>query len=321
MLQPKSILGLVEEYLDTVCGIERATAELTMRTFGYFAEAVGDRDIAEVGYTEVERFQKWILDTGRGKVSANIYLKTARPVFRWAIRRGYLETDPFREVKLFRIPKQFIRIYEKLEFNEMLLNCDDFWRARLLLAKTAGLRRGEVQNLTIGDVDFERKVIYIQGKKETKDTWRWIPKGKDVRTLPLVFQLSAVLTRIIARLPVGQPYLTLTPHRYGAIQALRKSNKLSDRVRKTPDENFRPFERIKQRSGVRDATFHDLRRTCITEWLENGLQPHEVMQLAGHSSVDTTMRYYTATRQSLLERARTASHDAIGATGLEPATS
>ncbi|TKJ32352.1 MAG: hypothetical protein CEE38_23385 [Planctomycetes bacterium B3_Pla] len=64
---------------------------------------------------------------------------------------------------------------------------------------------------------------------------------------------------------------------------------------------------IFSKAEVRDATFHDLRRTCITEWLENGLYPHEVMKLAGHSNINTTMDYYVSVRRNVVDRARRAS--------------
>ena len=111
--------------------------------------------------------------------------------------------------------------------------------------------------------------------------------------------------------------------------------------------------------GIKDITFQNLRATCITEWLEKGMMPHEVQRLAGHSSIDTTMNYYVGIRESMIDRARQASSSAsdvnsvarllrttqnaqicekeklvsamqtlisagvikIGATGLEPATS
>ena len=320
--QPESITELARQYVSTNRRIERATVELASRCFRYLAEAIGDMAICDVGYAEAEQFQKWIVDTGRNKVTANIYVKAARPVFSWAIRRGYIDDNPFSGLKLFKIGRKLIRVYETWEFTEMMLNCSNLWRARLLLAKTAGLRRGEVLNLTVHDVNFEREIIYVQAKKETEHTWAWQPKSKDLRIVPLVEQLSSLLTKLLQQLPEGQPYLTLSAGRYRMIQVLRRIGKLGDRVRNCPDENWhKPFSQILKRSGVKRATFHDLRRTCITEWLENGLQPHEVMQLAGHSSVDTTMKYYAATRDSLLERARNISHEVIGARGLEPPTS
>ena len=66
-----------------------------------------------------------------------------------------------------------------------------------------------------------------------------------------------------------------------------------------------------QEGKVFDATFHDLRATCITEWFEQGMMPHEVQRLAGHSSIETTMKYYVGYRQGLIDRARDASTAAL----------
>ena len=40
--------------------------------------------------------------------------------------------------------------------------------------------------------------------------------------------------------------------------------------------------------------------------------PHEVRQLAGHSSIETTMKYYVGYRESLIDRARADSSSALG---------
>jgi len=42
-----------------------------------------------------------------------------------------------------------------------------------------------------------------------------------------------------------------------------------------------PGVRVFRKAGIEDGTFHDLRSTRITEWLEKGLLPHEVQKLAG----------------------------------------
>jgi len=170
-----------------------------------------------------------------------------------------------------------------------------------------------VLNLTVDDVDFDHGVIHVQPKKDTAYTWAWNVKDKERRMVPLVESLSDLLIRMLEALPAGQPYLTLTPQRYRRLRMLKEAGTLSDRLRVCPDENFtKPFERIVSRAGVKSGTFHDLRRTCITEWLESGLRPHEVMTLAGHSNIDTTMKYYVATRRELLDKARRASQSTLG---------
>ena len=94
---------------------------------------------------------------------------------------------------------------------------------------------------------------------------------------------------------------------------LQAAGKLIDRVCKCPDGNIRRnWQLMCEKAGVDDVTFHDLRATCITEWFEQGLMPHEVQRLAGHSSIETTMKYYVGYRESMIDRARTASSTALG---------
>jgi hypothetical protein len=93
---------------------------------------------------------------------------------------------------------------------------------------------------------------------------------------------------------------------------LKASGKLVDRVAKCPDGNFRRnWKVICKHAKVENATFHDLRSTCITEWLEQGMMPHEVQKLAGHSSIETTIKYYVGIRESMIDRARQASTSAL----------
>ena len=331
---------LIMSYLSQNHRIAESTKETAERAFSYLVMAVGDIEIDKFEYEHAERFQNWIVESGRNKVTANIYVKMVSPVFSWAVRKKLIPQNAFNGLKLFKLAKRRIRIYEPAEFEAMLSSCPNrLWQARLLLAKTAGLRRGEVLNLTLDDIDFNRNIIYIQTKRETRHTWHWEPKDRDLRELPLVPEVGKLLIDISLDLSEGQPYLMFTSERYSGIVKLKEQGLLSNRVRRCPDENFaRPMRQILRRAGVKRGTFHDLRRTCITEWLESGLQPHEVRVLAGHSDLETTMTYYSTTRRSLLSKARKASSGAInwgyrpqsatpssyiqiGATGLEPATS
>ena len=65
------------------------------------------------------------------------------------------------------------------------------------------------------------------------------------------------------------------------------------------------------KAGIEKGEFHDLRRTCLTNWLANGLGEHDVMTMAGHASFETTRRFYLAVRKDLLARARKASSAAL----------
>jgi len=126
-------------------------------------------------------------------------------------------------------------------------------------------------------------------------------------------EVAEILTRIQAELPNGQPYLLIPPERYQHMLYLKKTGELIDRVAKAPDGNHnRNWLYICKKAGVEDAKFHDLRATCITEWFEQEMMPHEVQKLAGHSSIDTTMRFYVGIRDEMIDKARRASQMALG---------
>ena len=64
------------------------------------------------------------------------------------------------------------------------------------------------------------------------------------------------------------------------------------------------FRRYKKKAGVKQGEFHDFRRTCLTNWLTNGLGEYDVMHLAGHADFQTTHRFYLAVREDLIDRTR-----------------
>jgi len=317
MIKPENsclLSELMKNYLESNSRLESSTVSLTRRAFGHLVALNGDMAASE--FDNADRFQSWIVDTGREQTTANIWCKTVRPVFRWGVRKGFVEKDPFESLTLFRVARPVVKVFEKEQVEKMLQNASLLWRARILLAKTTGMRKNEVVNLTTADIDFNRGIVAVQPKKETANTWPWRPKDKDIRELPLLPMVGDLLKRLMSNLLDGQVYVCISPRRWMTLRRLKENNKLTDRVRKSPDENFgRDFDSILTRSLIVGLTFHDLRRTCITEWLEGGLQPHQVMRLAGHSSIETTLRFYTAVRKNLLELASKASELAMGTYG------
>jgi len=95
---------------------------------------------------------------------------------------------------------------------------------------------------------------------------------------------------------------------YDYIQKLRQKGKWSQRRGLCPATNFRyQFKVIMKKAGIEKGEFNDLRRTCLTNWLANGLSEFDVMTMAGHASFETTRRFYLTFRSDLLDRARKAS--------------
>ncbi|MCD6174488.1 MAG: tyrosine-type recombinase/integrase [Planctomycetes bacterium] len=77
------------------------------------------------------------------------------------------------------------------------------------------------------------------------------------------------------------------------------------------------FNEIRTKAGLKKGTFHDIRRTAITNWFYAGLEITEVMRLAGHSKYDTTLKYYLSVSDDLVDRARQAVRHSVSREMLE----
>jgi len=290
------------EYLDEQIKRKKKswqTGQLTRRAFKKLIMCIGDIDLQFLSVEHAERFQNWMLDRYE-KTSVNMYMKTLGPAFNWAANRRHWIKEGVFKVPLLKITKKRMRIYKPHEFNAMLLAApNDMWRGRLLCGHDLGMRRSEVMHLIISDIDYDRGEIHIQPKKETQTTLAWEPKDRDCRVLPMIDRVSKTLLKIQNELPAGQPYLLLSDFRYYRVMQLRRQGKLSERIRLNLEENFtKPFDRILQRANVPHGTFHDLRKTYLTELAESGLPQHWLQELAGHSDPQTTRNYYISVRRN-----------------------
>ena len=68
-----------------------------------------------------------------------------------------------------------------------------------------------------------------------------------------------------------------------------------------PRNLSRTFERLVQQSGVRRIRFHDLRHTCASLLLAQGVPPRVV--ILGHSQLSITMDLYSHVMPSALRAA------------------
>ena len=236
-----------------------------------------------------------------------------------AVERGQLEDNPLKYVRCPKVPQKKVRVYSEVECNSMLRVASGHrrglpipWYALIATALCTGMRRGELLNATWMDVDFEAQTIDVSPKKDTEHTWEWYIKDNERRTLPLTDDVANLLVSMQATQPEGCPYIFVPKERYDRIQQRRREGTWTVTDGKCPLNNFnKHFNAILKKAGIDNGEFHDLRRTCITGWLRNGLKEHEVMQMAGHSDFNTTRRFYLAVSQDLVQRARVITQESM----------
>lgn len=295
---------ICENYLNENFWLSESTKDTTERAFRYLATTVGNLNLDHVRFEHCQQYKGWLLKTGRSKTTANIYLRSLSPVFKWAILSRLIDDNPVANVKQFKVTRKPIRVYEDWEFLRMIRFApNDRWRAILFCARTTGLRRGAILNLTIDNI--RNGFVYVEPKRDTKTTWLWEPKDKEIRKVPLIEPLAELLKSF------GRLYPMISRERYNNIMKLAVVGLLNGWVRRCPDQNFRrTFVNIQRKAfGRQIGDFHTFRKTYTTVICEK-LPEHFAMRLTGHKSLKT-MTYYLASRESYYQDARRIASESI----------
>jgi integrase len=278
-----------------------------MRALKVFAGHVGDsRLLDRITPRDAEAFVAVRLQSGVSVATVNKDIRTLRRIFNLAIEpRGYLleGQNPFRKIKQRKYCLKPIRYITPQEFKSLCAAATNlWWKALLSVAYTTGARIGEVLNLTWPDLDFEANRIRIDRKGGEVNTAAWEPKDHEGRLLPTPLEVMQLLANLHTDSADGCPYVFLSPRRWEHLKKVRKAGTWIPTSALVNNLN-RNFAVLRKRAGVVKCTFHDLRRSCITNWARH-LPAHVVQKLAGHSDIKTTQVYYLAVQEDDLERAR-----------------
>jgi len=296
--------------------VRATTLKETARSMNDFVACVGDIDVQEVQYRHGEQFVQYCLGQGISAATVAKKVKHLKRVFQLAEDRGQLDQHPLRRLKPPKTPRRKIRVFTADECDKLCRAARQYeekgrpvkWELLIRMCLATGMRRGELMNTTWRDIDFANMIVDVSPKNDHQDTWEWHIKDTDRRTLPLTADLVKLLVELQMSQPEGDPYIFVPIARYERIQELRRMGQWTVEKGRSPLSKFcHHFNKIRQRAGIEVGTFHDLRRTCLSNWVTQRLSLHEVKELAGHASIETTDRFYLAVRKDVVDRARAAS--------------
>lgn len=156
--------------------------------------------------------------------------------------------------------------------------------AVVLLASEAGLRRGEILGLQVGDIDGDRLHVRRQVVADGVDLHVRVPKSGTGRMVPLSQRTAAAAAALAAGRSSGA-WLVEREGSHGNPWTIR--HLLGGAL---------------ARAGLPHVGCHTLRHTGLSHMLAAGCDLRTVQAIAGHSSVTTTARYL----HSLPEQVRAA---------------
>lgn len=216
--------------------------------------------------------------------------------FKWLTRHNHILYNPASELEMARLPRRLPKHVLSIEDVEAVMRQVDTGdplglrdRAVLETLYSTGIRRMELVNLHVLDVDIERGTLLVRQGKGRKD--RLVPIGERA-----LYWIGKYLAQVRLHLVVGIDDQTLFLTRTGEPFNLCW---LSNTVARYVDQAS-----IGKRGGC-----HLFRHTMATLMLEGGADIRYIQAMLGHAELSTTT-IYTQVAIRVLKAIHAATHPA-----------
>ena len=253
-------------------------------SFETFIKQYDDGAVLEdVNYSQVRSWVVHLVDSGIANTSVNRKMSSLKSFYRFLLRAKQITANPLQKHRSLKTEKKVQVPFSEKELQDVLTHNDypaDFEgiRNRLIieLFYTTGMRRAELINLKLSNVDLAGKSLKVLGKRNKE------------RIIPLLDCTVAIINQ----------YLT----ERGGLEALQDTQMLIVNSKGQKVSESFVYRLINSYFSVVSEKVkkspHMLRHTFATHLLNNGADLNSVKELLGHASLSSTQIY---THSSLAE--------------------
>lgn len=262
-----------------------------LKTFQSFCLHEFDNDdLVAVNYAQIRSWIVALVDQGITNRTINRKISSLKSFYKFLLKTKTISESPLVKHKALKVAKKLQVPFSKKEIDEVLVNlsdADDFEsvRNRLVveLLYSTGMRRSELINLTLSDVDLSQETIKVLGKRNKE------------RFIPLLQSVQKTLHKYLLirkDVEVKSEYLFITSkgNKFYGTLVYRIINDyfstVSSKVKKSP---------------------HVIRHSFATHLLNEGADLNAVKELLGHSSLAST-QVYTSSSLNELKKVYNQSH-------------
>ena len=235
-----------------------------------------DKNIDAVAYGIVRSWIVSLVDSGVSNRSVNRKMASLKAYYKFLQNIGAIEVNPLAKHKALKTAKKIEVPFSEIEMQKVLSQiefAEDFEgvRDRLIieLLYTTGMRRAELINLKMIDIDVSQQLLKVLGKRNKE------------RILPL---LPSVVILLEVYLKERKALEEITDEAF--VFLLKSGNKLYENLVYRLINKY--FSKVS--SKVKKSP-HILRHTFATHLLNKGADMNSVKELLGHASLASTQVY------------------------------
>ncbi|WP_421924960.1 tyrosine-type recombinase/integrase [Lysinibacillus capsici] len=227
----------------------------------------------------------------------------AAKVVDFAIKRGYMQINPFKLVDMPKIKKEPLELVKEVDENfytrEQLNKFLDYLKKEnkpkvyvlFRLLAYSGMRKGEALALNWKDIDFKNDEIRInKAISRGKDNKLYLKTTKTGSIRTIKMEKETMRTLALWKKEQQKDYLILGFNTLNEEQ-LVFSNKENEFLQPTKTRKW--LVDILKKYNLKPITTHGLRHTHCSLLFEAGANIKEVQDRLGHSDIKTTMDIYT----------------------------
>ncbi|CAA9892006.1 conserved hypothetical protein [Candidatus Methylobacter favarea] len=249
-----------------------------MQRIDYWCKVFGDRIMTDIDIFDLREHIDSMTDEGQRATTINRKKAVLSSVFKFALSRGYVDVNIVRNVVIDDDTKRRDRVLNDDERQRLIKACQESHWDKLyllvLMAMTTGARKGELMNLRWGDVSFKDNTGYLGNTKNGS--------SRELHFAPVVMmelkRFQEVDTGLI--FPSEEKPSQSMDFRKAWSKALRMAD-ISEKDILNADSSVK----------LEKFTFHCLRHGFCSALSDSGKEINQIAKLAGHKSIQTTMRY------------------------------